>query len=169
VLVPVHGEAAHLEAHARLGKAQGIPTVISARNGDLVRLFPDPMIFPGEVRTGQLYLDGNILCSPEESGVRGRRRLSFGGMISISLCVDNRGQVVSGPQVEIDGLPELEDDEDDVKLLVRRVVTGTIKSIPPKRRNDAEVLNAALHRAVRGEVTAWWGKKPNVAVFVHRI
>src|SRR5690606_19951907 len=90
VLVPVHGEAAHLEAHARLGKAHGILSVMAARNGDLIRLFPEPMLFPGEVRTGELYLDGNILCTPEESGVRGRRRLSFGGMVAISLCLDRR-------------------------------------------------------------------------------
>ena len=83
--MPVHGEAAHLEAHAKLGKQHGIPTVFSARNGDMIRLFPDPMIFPGEVRTGELYLDGNILCTPEESGVKGRRRLSFGGHIVVSL------------------------------------------------------------------------------------
>ena len=169
VLVPAHGEAAHLEAHRKLGKAHGIPTVISARNGDMVRLFPDPMIFPGEVRTGELYLDGNILCTPDESGVRGRRRLSFGGLVAISLCVDNRGQVVSGPDFEIEGLPDVEEDDGDLKQLIRRVVSGTIKSIPPKRRNDPELLSTALQRAVRGEVTAWWGKKPNVTVFVHRV
>lgn len=168
VLVPVHGEAAHLEAHAKLGRSHGIPTVFSARNGDMVRLFPDPMIFPGEVRTGTLYLDGNILCTPEESGVRGRRRLLFGGMIAISLCIDARGHVTSGPDVAIEGLPEVEDEEDSAEAVVRRVVAGTLKSIPPKRRNDVETVSAAVQRAVRGEVAAWWGKKPNVTVFVHR-
>src|SRR5690606_32819600 len=86
VLVPVHGEAMHLEAHAKLGREQGIPNVCEARNGDLVRLFPEPLAFPAEVRTGELYLDGLVLCTPEESGVKGRRRLSFGGMIIVSLC-----------------------------------------------------------------------------------
>ncbi len=168
-LVPVHGEAAHLEAHAALGRRHGIANVVHARNGDMVRLFPDVMHFPGEVRTGELYLDGNILCTPEESGVRERRRLSFGGHIVVSLCVDSRGAVVSGPDTSIEGLPEVEDDEESVSQLVRNVVRGTLKSIPPKRRSDPDVVEAALQRAVRGEVNAWWGKKPNVTVFVHRI
>jgi ribonuclease J len=169
VLVPVHGEAAHLEAHAKLGKEHGIPTVFSARNGDLVRLFPDPMIFPGEVRTGELYLDGNILCTPEESGVKGRRRLSFGGHIVVSIVVDGRGQVLSGPDVALEGLPEVAEDEESFETLIQRTVAGTLKSIPPKRRSDADVLDAALQRSVRGEVAAYWGKKPNVTIFVHRV
>jgi ribonuclease J len=169
VLVPVHGEAVHLRAHAELGREHGIPNVISARNGDLVRLFPEPMNFPGEVRVGELYLDGNVLCTPEESGVKGRRRLSFGGHIVVSLCVDGRGQVISGPEIVVEGLPEVDDEEDSLTTLVERTVAGTLKSIPPKRRSDTETLNAALQRSVRGEVNAFWGKKPNVTVFVHRV
>ena len=168
-LIPVHGEAAHLEAHAALGRQHGIPNVIHARNGDLVRLFPDLMQFPSEVRTGELYLDGNILCTPEESGVKDRRRLSFGGLIACSVVVDSRGSVVSGPTLNIEGLPVVEDDDDSVEDLVRSVVQGALKSIPPKRRADPEIVESALHRAIRAEVNAWWGKKPNVMVFVHRI
>ena len=169
ILIPVHGEAAHLEAHAALGRQHGIANVIHARNGDMVRLFPEVTHFPGEVRTGELYLDGNILCTPEESGVKDRRRLSFGGHIIVSLCVDSRGSVIAGPDMSIEGLPEVEDDEESLSNLVRKVVNGTLKSIPPKRRSDPDVVNAALQRSVRGEVNAWWGKKPNVTVFVHRI
>jgi ribonuclease J len=168
-LVPVHGEAAHLEAHAELGRLHGIPNVVHARNGDMVRLFPNVMHFPGEVRTGELYLDGNILCTPDESGVKGRRRLSFGGHIVVSLCVDGRGTIVSGPDIAIEGLPEVEDDEESVTKIVNRTVNGTLKSIPPKRRSDPDVVDNALQRAVRGEVNAWWGKKPNVTIFVHRV
>ena len=168
-LVPVHGEAAHLEAHAALGRQHGIQNVVHARNGDMIRLFPDVMQFPGEVRTGELYLDGNILCTPEESGVKERRRLSFGGHIVVSLVVDGRGGIVSGPDISVEGLPQVEDDEDSIEQIVRQVINGALKSIPPKRRSDPDVVDGAVQRAVRGEVNAWWGKKPNVTVFVHRI
>jgi ribonuclease J len=52
---------------------------------------------------------------------------------------------------------------------VRNTINGALKSIPPKRRADPDVVDSALQRAVRGEVNAWWGKKPNVTVFVHRV
>jgi ribonuclease J len=169
VLVPVHGEPVHLEAHARLGRQHGIETVVHARNGDLVRLFPQTEHFPGEVRTGELYLDGNILCTPDESGVKGRRRLMFGGHIVVSLCIDSRGQPVGPIQMVVEGLPEVEDDDETVADLVRRTVGGTLKSIPPKRRADPDLVNTALQRSIRGEIGAYWGKKPNVAVFVHKV
>ena len=156
-------------AHAQLGRDAGIPNVIEARNGDMVRLFPEPLAFPGEVRTGELYLDGTILCTPEESGVKGRRRLSFGGHVVVSLCVTGNGSIAAGPEIAIEGLPEVEDDEESLGAVIKRTVFGTLKSIPPKRRSDPDLVNAALNRAIRGEVNAFWGKKPNVTVFVHRI
>lgn len=167
VLVPVHGEAMHLEAHAKLGREEGIPNVVETRNGDMVRLFPEPLTFPAEVRTGELYLDGLVLCTPEESGVKGRRRLSFGGMITVSLCVNSNGQVVSGPEMVIEGLPETEDES--VSDIVEDTVANIIKSMPPKRRSDTEVLNNALFKGIRNEVNAFWGRKPNVSIFVHRV
>ena len=169
VLLPVHGEAAHLEAHADLGRQHGIPNVVHVRNGDMVRLFPETLHLPGEVRVGELYLDGNVLCTPEESGVKGRRRLSFGGHIVVSLCVNGSGLVVSGPEMTIEGLPEIEDDEESLGDVIRKTVAGTLKGIPPKRRSDPELVNNALQRSIRGEVNAYWGKKPNVTVFVHRV
>jgi len=167
VLVPVHGEAMHLEAHAKLGRIHGVPEVFHARNGDMIRLAPEPQLFPGEVRTGELYLDGNILCTPDESGVKGRRKLMFGGHIVVSLAIDNRGGVIGNPSLFIEGLPVVEDDDLTIEQLVRRTITGTLKSIPPKRRADPDLVSNALQRAVRGEVGAFWGKKPNVTVFVH--
>ena len=169
ILVPVHGEAVHLEAHALLGRQHGIEQVVHARNGDMIRLFPELTQYPGEVRVGQLYLDGNVLCTPEESGVKGRRKLSFGGHIVVSLCINSNGQVMSGPEFAMEGLPDVEDDDESLGQLVKRAVNGTLKSIPPKRRSDPELVNSALQRAVRSEVSSYWGRKPNVSVFVHRV
>lgn len=167
VLVPVHGEAMHLQAHAQLGRESGIPNVCETRNGDMVRLFPEPMAYPAEVRTGELYLDGLVLCTPEESGVKGRRRLSFGGMVVVSLAVNASGQVVSGPDYVVEGLPETEDES--LVELIEDTVAGTITSLPPKRRSDPDVFSSALFKAIRNEVNAFWGRKPNVNVFVHRV
>ena len=112
---------------------------------------------------------GLVLCTPEESGVKGRRRLSFGGHIVVSLAVNASGQVVSGPEAVIEGLPEVEDDDESMSDVVNKTIQGVLRSVPPKRRADVDMLNSAIHRAVRSEVNAFWGRKPNVTVFVHRV
>ena len=154
ILVPVHGEAVHLEAHALLGRQHGIEQVVHARNGDMVRLSPRTDALPGEVRVGQLFLDGNVLCTPDESGVKGRRKLSFGGHIVVSVCINSGGQVVSGPEFAMEDSPDVDGGRGIAGQVVRHAVHGTLKSIPPKRRSDPELVNSALQRAVRSEVGA---------------
>ncbi|VAW14722.1 Ribonuclease J (endonuclease and 5' exonuclease), partial [hydrothermal vent metagenome] len=169
VLVPVHGEAAHLNAHAELGSSEGIDKVLRARNGDMVRLMPEPDVSKDEVKAGELYLDADILCTPEQSGVRGRRRLSFGGMVAVSLCVGSDGNLRSSPQIFIDGLPELGGDYEEAGEVVEKAINSVFASMPNKRRRNADALGEAIRQAVRGELNAWWGKKPNVKIFLHRI
>lgn len=168
LLVPVHGEAVHLQAHAKLGREAGIKTVLEARNGDMVRLYPDPMAFPGEIPVGELYLDGQLLCTPEESNAHERRRLSFGGIVTVSLCINRSGELVSGPDLAVEGVPELEGEMSPENIALR-AIKGTMKSLPAKRRIDPDTVSEALRRSVRGELAAYWGRKPNVRVFVHRV
>jgi len=169
LLVPVHGEPMHLEAHAKLGRENGIKTAYSARNGDMVRLFPEPAHYPSEVPTGILYLDGNILCTPEESRVRDRRKLAFGGLVVVSLAVNGKGQIVSGPVFDLDGIPELEEDDDPLSDVIHSAAHGAIKSFPEKRRTDTARFAEAVRRAVRSETNAVWGRRPIVKVFVHKV
>ena len=169
LLIPVHGEPMHLEAHAAFGREKGVKKVLSIRNGDMVRLYPTPKHSPGEVRTGVLYLDGNLLCTPEESNVRDRRRLGFGGVAIVSLAVNGKGQIVSGPVFDLDGIPDLADDDDPLSAVAHRAVSGTIKSFPEKRRTDTGRFAEAIRRAVRSELNAAWSRKPIVKVFVHKV
>jgi ribonuclease J len=170
VLVPVHGEAMHLEAQAELGKSHGIKQVFSIRNGDMVRLAPLPEVSPAEIRVGELYLDGNILCTPEESGVRARKRLSFGGMVSVSLCVDRGGNITSGPDMDIVGMPlSADDDEDILEVIIEQSIESVIASMPAKRRSNINKLNEAIRRGVRSELAGYWGKKPNVKIYIHEV
>ncbi len=169
ILVPAHGEPTHLEAHLKLGEEIGIENCLRVRNGDMALLFPTADVAHAEAPSGRLYLDGEILCQPEESGVKERRRLSFGGSVNISLCVNSKGQITSGPQFEMMGLPEIIDEDGDFKDVIEDAITGVMKSMPPKKRADLVVITEALRRAVRSEINQAWGKKPHVKVFAHRV
>lgn len=169
VLIPVHGEPMHLEAHATFGREKGIPKVFSIRNGDMVRLYPTLKHSRNEVRTGVLYLDGNLVCTPEESNVRDRRRLAFGGVVIVSLAINGKGQIVSGPVFDLDGLPDLADDDDPLSAVAHSAARGAIKGFAEKRRSDTNRFAEAIRRAVRAELNHAWGRKPIVKVFVHKV
>lgn len=169
VLVPVHGEPAHLVAHEELARNENIPNVFGARNGDMVRLIPEPELSRTEVPVGELYLDGDILCTPSQSGVKGRKRLSYAGIVAVSLCVGNDGNMRGKPKMHIDGLPELDDYTQNSYDVVEQAVRGVFSGMPAKRRKNPEALAEALRRAVRGDLNAWWGRKPNVKILLHQI
>lgn len=71
--------------------------------------------------------------------------------------------------VELYGLPQLEDEDEDFDIVVEKAIDGVIRSMPAKKRGAIEVLGEAVRRAVRSEVNQFWGKKPIVKVFVHKV
>ncbi len=169
VLLPVHGEPAHLVAHAALGREHKIENVIEARNGDMVQLFPDPQISRMEVPVAQLYLDADILCTPDQSGVRGRKRLSFAGIAVVSICIDREGKMRGSPKIIIEGLPDLKDGAAGAEDVAEQAINGVFSGMSKKLKRNPDALGEALRRAVRGELNSWWGRKPNVTILLHQI
>ena len=70
--VPAHGEAHHLTRHAAFAKEQGVSQVVSARNGDLVRLAPGAPAVIGKIPFGRVFKDGDILVSENDGALRER-------------------------------------------------------------------------------------------------
>jgi ribonuclease J len=103
--IPMHGEGKHLEAHARLAERLGVPEVIRARNGAMVRLAPAPAAIVDDVPVGRLYRDGAIITRAEDGQVRERRKLSFAGSVSVSLVLSDKGMLVADPEVALSGIP----------------------------------------------------------------
>ena len=54
IAIPVHGEAEHMETHADIAKATGVPRAMVGRNGDLFMIRPVPGIRRQIAETGRL-------------------------------------------------------------------------------------------------------------------
>lgn len=168
VLVPVHGEAMHLNAQAALGARAGIPQVAPIRNGDMLRLAPGPAEIVETVASGQLFKDGSVVGDAEATGVAERRRLSFAGLVACSIVLDRKGRMADEIDIALHGLPEAIDGEDFADLLYD-AARGAVESIPQGRRKDADLVEGAVARAVRAAARQAWGKKPVVTVFVAKV
>ncbi|CDZ27710.1 ribonuclease J [Neorhizobium galegae] len=169
ILVPVHGEAAHLTAQAELGASVGIKTIPRVRNGDILRLAPGPAEVIGEAPHGRIFKDGKLIGDFEEMGIGDRRKLSFVGHVSINVLLDTRYDFVTDPDLIAFGLPEFDDEGEDMEDTLYDAVLGAVESIPRARRKDLDMVREAIRRAVRSTANEAWGKKPIVTVFVTRL
>jgi ribonuclease J len=169
ILVPVHGEAAHLHAHAELGRESGIPSVAEVRNGGILRLAPGPVEIIEEAPFGRIFKDGNLIGDFDELGVGDRRKLSFAGHVSVNIILDSRYDFVSDPDLSAFGLPAADNDGEDMEDILYDAVLGAVESIPRVKRKDLDMVKEAARRAVRSAANNAWGKKPIVTVFVTRV
>jgi ribonuclease J len=167
VLVPMHGEVRHLRENADLGRAAGIPDVRAVTNGQLVRLAPGKSRIIDDVPTGRLFRDGKLIIPEGEGSVRERRKLSFVGLVAVAIAVTTKGEVLGDVDVALDGIPEEDAGGELMEDIVLDAVDGTLDSIPPRRRRDAELIRDAVRRSVRSAVERAWGKRPIVKVLMN--
>ena len=168
VLVPVHGEAAHLVAHSALGASAGIPEVAQVRNGDMIRIAPGPAEIIDQVPSGRMFKDGKLIGSDETMGIRDRRKLSYVGHVAVNVVLDDRYEIAGDPDLVAVGVAKVDAAGEELEELMLDAAIGAIESIPRVRRKDLDLVAEAVRRAVRSAANDAWGKKPIVTVFVTR-
>jgi ribonuclease J len=169
ILVPVHGEAAHLTAQAALGANEGIAQVARVRNGDMLRLAPGRAEVIDDAPSGRIYKDGKLVGDFDEMGIGERRKLSFAGHVGLAVTVDDKFNIVGDPDLESFGLPEFDGKGEDMDDQLFDAAMSAFDSIPRVKRRDLELVREAMRRAVRSAAEQAWGKKPIVTVFVTQI
>jgi ribonuclease J len=166
ILIPAHGEALHLAEHAALARRAGVPHVLVCRNGDLVRLALDGAKIIDKVPSGRLYKDGSLLVNAEERSVAARRRLSFSGVVSVAMAINDKGQLMADPEVELIGVPDNDANGASMLEIARDAVEKAFDALPKPRRRDADAVAESIRRAVRGAIAERWNKKPICHVHV---
>ncbi|WP_019223547.1 ribonuclease J [Bartonella rattaustraliani] len=168
VLVPVHGEAMHLTAQADLARQAGIKTVAEVRNGDMLRLAPDPVEIIDQAPIGRLYKDGCLIGDEDTLGIRERRKLSYAGHVAVSLHMNSKHELLNDIGLTTLGLPESNEKGERLKDILLDVVENTLYNIPRIKRKNDELVREATRRAVRAAINEVWQKKPLCTVFLHR-
>ncbi|MGA7324827.1 MAG: ribonuclease J [Rhodomicrobium sp.] len=166
-MIPMHGEARHLEAHASYAEAHGIMAVRGVRDGRLFHLAPsEPHLIDADVPIGRLYRDGNLILQPGDPAVLERKRLSWNGHVAVSVIIQRNGEIVGEPEIEVRGIPARDANGMDMGELALGAVYNAVESIPRPRRKDRELIRDAVSRSIRAEMKLAWGKKPLCSVLV---
>ncbi|WP_293610856.1 ribonuclease J [Ponticaulis sp.] len=170
ISVPVHGERRHILEHADFARSLQVPETVTPKNGDVIRLAPGRAKIVDEVPTGRLLLDGNRLIPENAQGIQERRRMSFAGHLTVSVCFDESGAVLDGPIVAVRGYSETDGRVLDETIdIFDEAAENAIDGLKRKGRLDDETVERSLIRALRKIGERELGKRPLIDVSVLRI
>ena len=120
--MPVHGEATHLRAHARLAEATGVPSdnVFICENGESLELSSHGVRRGETVQSGIVFVDGLSVGDTSQDVLDERSALAAQGFAAIAAAVSGKKKGLAGAvQVEMRGITGGDDD-----FLVREAQTA---------------------------------------------
>lgn len=170
IAVPTHGERRHLIEHAAFARDLQVPQQVTPRNGDMVRLAPGRAEIIDEVPAGRLYVDGGVVTAENGQALRERRHVAFNGMLAVSIVLDGKNRIVSGPQVR--GLGLAGDNEyplDEAMDDLAEEAETAFKRLGGDDKELDEAIENAISRAVKKAAFRIWERKPVVETTVLRV
>lgn len=105
--MPVHGEASHLRAHARLAEATGVPAenIFVCENGESLELTATGVTRGEDVQSGIVFVDGLSVGDTSMEVLEERNALSSQGVVSIACAVNlKKHELLGNVAVEMHGV-----------------------------------------------------------------
>jgi ribonuclease J len=168
IAIPVHGEARHLMAHARLAASCQVHQPLVIENGDMVRLAAGRAAIVDEVPVGRLASDGKALLPVDGAVLRERRRAGLNGSALASVVLDRRGNFAAPAAVGAIGVVESDALERAIPIL-QNAVERALGELPARQRADDDAVRDAVRRTLRRLFNEHFGKRPIVEVQLVRI
>lgn len=171
VAIPVHGERRHLLEHARFAKTVGARKSIPARNGEMILLAPNGPRVIDIVPSGRLYEDGGKIVSSTDDGMRLRRKMAYAGHVAVSLVINDKGKLISGPEPRISGFPEGENGAvmDELLDAVADMAERAFNELAPRSRKDLDAIEDKLRGRVKRVVRDITDKRSIVEIHAHMV
>lgn len=167
ILVPMHGEHRHLRAHANLGKAKGLASVVAV-NGMVINLSGNKPKVEEFIETGRTYIDGSVQIGALDGVVRDRIRMALNGHIMVSVILDDDGPL-GEPWCEIKGLPKVGNSHAGLTEVLEEDLNQFMMRAGRKTLRDDKKLEDELRRITRHSAQSEIGKKPEVTVVISRL
>ena len=148
--MPVHGEAVHLRAHARLGEQMGIPRdrIFIMDNGDSLEMRDHKVKRGRSVESGVVYVDGLRIGDTDPIVLRDRQKLASDGMVTAVAVVSIKRKKIDAVDFSGRGVsfPIDEDFSDDAAEAIMR-------TIERGKFNFTSSGSDALRKAVRDSLS----------------
>jgi len=163
--LPVHGEARHLVANAKLAQATGIPAdhTIVAEDGDVIDLADGIARRTGRVDASYIFVDGTTVGDVTETSLTDRRILGEEGFISVIAAVDLRSQtIVAGPDINARGFLE----DPTIFDSITEDIRGALNDALEEGVDDPHRLQQLVRRVIGRWVSRTYRKRPMIVPVV---
>ncbi len=129
--LPVHGEATHLRAHARLAKAVGIDpaNIFILENGESLELDVRGVRQGEPVQSGIVFVDGLSVGDTSQDVLDERNSLVAMGVVTVACAISRKARKVVGPvQVKMRGISGGDDPYlvEDAQTAVERALAKSL-------------------------------------------
>ena len=155
--MPVHGEAVHLRAHARLARMMGLDDdhIFIAENGDTLEMRGGKVAWGEPVESGVVYVDGLAITDADPFVFRDRKKLASDGIVTCVVTVSRHRTRVGEIEIASRGVSFTATDETngEAQLAVRSALEKLQESGSPSveqlRKGARNALSSYLWGATR--------------------
>ena len=167
ISIPVHGTREHIDAHAKLAMECQVPNVIKPKNGDVIKLnAKKPSVISHQEFTTNVYDAGEIVSIDNERFIS-RRHTLWNGFVTVSLVLNNQGDLVCPAQVNQTGVSD-NLNMDDFLNECSFDIEDFIEDNSIIDFNDEELKNK-ITKLVRKKFKFLFSKRPSFSVHINRI
>ena len=155
--IPVHGEQKHLQKHAGLAVAMGMPreNIYIGDIGHVLEIHEDHMRRLGDVPAGSVMVDGLCVGDVGSIVLRDRKHLAEDGLIVAVCSIEaETGHVVAGPDIVSRGFVYVRESE-EMMAEARRVVCKALEDCANRRVRDW----SGLKQSVKDELSKYLYRK----------
>jgi ribonuclease J len=121
------------------------------------------------VPCGRIGLDGKALVRLEGDLLRHRHRMSFNGLIMVSVVLDKHGKLLAPPQVSLEGLLDGGALGEQAMSAMSEAIAESLEHLSKNQLRDNEELTEICRLAARRWFTKAYDKKPVTKVHVVRL
>ncbi|MDM8299792.1 ribonuclease J [Collinsella tanakaei] len=148
--MPVHGEAVHLRAHARLARKVGIPAdhIFILDNGEALEMRGGEVRLGEPVESGVVYVDGLRIGDTDPIVLRDRQKLANDGMVTAVAIVSLKRKRIDAIEFSGRGVSFTIDDE-----FTSDASASIMKMIEKGSFNFTSSGTDALRKAVRDSLS----------------
>lgn len=164
-VLPIHGEARHLHANAKLAIQTGVSAeqTLIVHDGAVIDLVDGVAKVVGQVPCDMLYVDGKTVGKITDEDLKDRRILAAEGFISIFAVIDpSTGKVVEGPEIRARAYAEDDHVFDDILPEIERALDrAAVEGI-----RDTYTMQQVIRRTIGGWVAKAHRRKPMIIPIV---